>query len=228
MWEWLPEELQKRIVEQLIATRGAGQLPLIAKLDRRSSSIAKVHLEALKTLHQPPFALSWRAILVSTSLVKLGRRIGDAGLQALSAALSKGVLASLKTLALGANKIGDAGITAFADAVGKGALASLTYLDLQLNSIGDAGMSALASACANGALDKLTVCWRLTALSLCPETSHTHSPDSDVLFDVQYTQTLCLWLGKTARWLARASPHSAQIFVLYRTGYGFTTLKKIP
>ena len=153
MWEWLPEELQTRIVEQLIATGGAGQLPLIAKLDRRSSSIAKVHLEPLKTLHQPPFALSWRAILVSTSLVKHGGgRICDADLQALSAALSKGALPNLEKLPLYANQIGNVGISALASACANGALPALQDLRLSGNQIGDIGLSALATALGSGAL----------------------------------------------------------------------------
>ena len=72
------------------------------------------------------------------------------------------------------------------DKDGKGALASLETLALGSNKIGDEGMKALADACASGALDKLTVSWRPTALSPCPETCHMHSPDSYLLFDVHY------------------------------------------
>ena len=89
-------------------------------------------------------------------------------------------------LRLGGNQIGDAGLDALAKAVESGALASLKVLNLENNQIGDAGLLALAEALGRGALDHLTVCLRSTTLSLCPETWHTHSPDSYVLFDVPY------------------------------------------
>ena len=66
------------------------------------------------------------------------------------------------------------------------ALAQLTTLGLGGNQIGDAGHSSLAAAVGNGALDHLTVRWRSTALFPCLETWQVYSPDSDVLFDVQY------------------------------------------
>ena len=93
-------------------------------------------------------------------------------------------------LGLFSNNIGNAGLTALAKAVESGALPALEQLDLTLNQIGDDGLKALAEACASGALDHLTVYWRPTALSPCPETSHAHSSDSDVLFDVPYAGAL--------------------------------------
>jgi hypothetical protein len=51
---------------------------------------------------------------------------------------------------------------------------------------GDAEVISLSRVLESGALDHLTVCLRSTTLSLCPETWHTHSPDSYVLFDVPY------------------------------------------
>jgi len=72
-------------------------------------------------------------------------------------------------------------------------LASFKKLDLFPISeygIGIVGMQALAGVVSSGALDHLTVCWRQTALFPCLETLHTHSPDQDVLFDVQYAGAL--------------------------------------
>jgi hypothetical protein len=115
-----------------------------------------------------------------------GNQIGDAGLTALAKAVESGALASCQKLYLSANKIGEVGLSAFASACASGALPALQELELHTNRIGDAGMSAFASACASGALDHLMVCLCSTTLSPCPETWHTHSPDSYVLFDVPY------------------------------------------
>ena len=100
-------------------------------------------------------------------------------------------MCNMQALALDGNEIGDAGMIPLADALGKGALASLKTLSLYRNQIGDTGLSALAKAITpgpsgKGALDHLTVCWRPTALFPCPQTWHVHSPDPEVLFDVQY------------------------------------------
>ena len=46
--------------------------------------------------------------------------------------------------------------------------------------------TALTFAHDKGALDHLTVRWLPTALYPCPETWHAHSPDPEILFDVQY------------------------------------------
>ena len=127
--------------------------------------------------------------------------IGDEGMSALAKAITpdkdgKGALASLEDLRLQRNQIGDDGLKALADACASGALAQLTRLELDRNRIGDAGLTALAEAIkptadnASGALDKLTVCWRAIALLPCPETSHMHSPNSYLLFDVTYAGTL--------------------------------------
>ena len=130
-------------------------------------------------------------LMCHTQYLQLGgNRIGDAGLTALAKAVESGALAKCTYISLAGNQIGDAGLSAFAGALSSGVLASLEKLYLYSNAIGDDGMSALASACASGALDHLTVCWRPTALSPCPETSHAHSSDSDVLFDVQYAGVL--------------------------------------
>jgi hypothetical protein len=104
-------------------------------------------------------------------------------------------MCNMQVLSLKGNKIGDPGITALADALGKGALASLETLNLGRNQVGDTGLSALASALTpgpsgKGALDKLEVRWCPTALSPFPETSHVHSPNSYLLFDVPYAGAL--------------------------------------
>ena len=62
----------------------------------------------------------------------------------------------------------------------------MQVLHLYNNKIGDVGLQAFADALGKGALDHLTVCWRPTALSPCLETLHTHSTDSENLFDVPY------------------------------------------
>ena len=104
--------------------------------------------------------------------------------------------AQAKELIYSALNWGDAEAATFANVVASGALAALEYLNLERNAIGDDGMSALAKAIkptaenASGALDNLQVCWRPTALSPCPETSHMHSPNSYLLFDVTYAETL--------------------------------------
>ena len=54
---------------------------------------------------------------------------------------------------------------------------------------GDSEAISLSKVIASGALDNLTVCWRPTALSPCPETWHAHSPDSEHLFDVTCADT---------------------------------------
>ena len=100
-------------------------------------------------------------------------------------------MCNMQVLNLNYNKIGDVGLQAFADALGKGALAALETRGLESNAIGDAGMSAFAKAITpgpngKGALDHLTVCWLPTPLFPCPETWHAHSPDPEVLFDVQH------------------------------------------
>ena len=95
-------------------------------------------------------------------------------------------MCDIQVLSLRNNQIGDPGITALADALGNGALPALQHLELYNNQIGDVGMTAFAGAVSKGALDHLTVCWRPTALFPCLETWHTHSTDSDVLFDVLY------------------------------------------
>ena len=62
----------------------------------------------------------------------------------------------------------------------------LEKLDLQNAGISDEACEAIFASLGSGALDKLTVSWRPTALSPCPETCHMHSPDSYLLFDVHY------------------------------------------
>ena len=61
-----------------------------------------------------------------------------------------GALASCQLLNLRDNKIGDAGMQALAGAVSKGALAQLIRLDMDGNQIGDAGMTAFAGAVGKG------------------------------------------------------------------------------
>ena len=82
-------------------------------------------------------------------------------------------------LNLSSNQIGDAGMQALAGAVSKGALDNLERLILEEKriAIGDDGMKAFADAVEKGALDNLEVCWRPTALCPCFETLHVHSPD---------------------------------------------------
>ena len=99
-------------------------------------------------------------------------------------------LASLESINLSLNQIGDAGVTSLASACAKGALPLLKELFLSRNQIGDAGVSALAGACASGALAQLQVSSHPTALSPCLETWHANSPDSDLLYGVQYAETL--------------------------------------
>ena len=66
---------------------------------------------------------------------------------------------------------------------------------LQYSSLkwGDAEAATFAKVVASGALDHLTVCWLPTPLFPCPETWHAHSPDPEVLFDVQYAGALPQW-----------------------------------
>ena len=102
-------------------------------------------------------------------------------------------LAKAKQLICSNLSWGDVEVEIFAKVVASGALASLQNLYLDDNQIGDAGMSAFASACASGALDHLMVCWLLTPFYPCPETWHVHSPDPEVLFDVQYAVPFACW-----------------------------------
>ena len=57
---------------------------------------------------------------------------------------------------------------------------------------GDAEMETFAKVVASGALDHLTVRWLPTALYPWLKTWHVHSPDPEVLFDVQYAVP-CAW-----------------------------------
>ena len=187
MWAWLPEELLQRIAHGLIAGKSASELRIVAKLDRRSCAIAQVHLDNMKALLEPPFSLTARNILGGMSVLFMNRRnIQSHHVQLLGAAVASGALSALKELKLYTNQIGDTGLSSLVNAVSNGALASLKTLDLRSNLIGDAGMTAFADAVSIGALDHLTVCWRPTALSPCPVTWHTHSPDPEHLFDVPY------------------------------------------
>ena len=113
-------------------------------------------------------------------------QIGDAGVEALAKAATCGALQKLEMLWLNGNNIGDGGCTALAAAAASGALASITVLRLSSNKIGDAGMIKFSEACAGGAMALLQASSLPTAFSLIPETWHAHSPDSDVLFGVQY------------------------------------------
>ncbi|MBX9702595.1 MAG: leucine-rich repeat domain-containing protein [Silvanigrellaceae bacterium] len=72
-------------------------------------------------------------------------QIGDAGAQALAAAIANRT--NLTHLDLYQNQIGDAGAQALADALANHT--NLTRLDLSKNQIGDAGAQALADALAN-------------------------------------------------------------------------------
>jgi hypothetical protein len=117
-------------------------------------------------------------------------QIGDGGVSALASACAMGALPALISLQLAGNKIGNEGMIKFSEACASGALPSLWRLDLENNTIGDVGLSAFASACATGAMAQLQARSLPTALSASPETWHAHSPDSDVLFRVQYAEAL--------------------------------------
>ena len=71
-------------------------------------------------------------------------------------------------------------------------MCNMQYLYLQNNQISDTGMISFSDALGKGALDHLTVRWLPTALYPCPKTWHVHSPDPEVLFDVQYAVP-CAW-----------------------------------
>ena len=121
-----------------------------------------------------------------THLYLCDNQIGDTGIINFAKAVYKGALAPLKELLLAGNQISVTGMSALASACASGTLDKLTYLDLSENAIGDVGLQALAEALSSGVLDKLQVSWHPTALSSCPETSHMHSPNSYLLFDVPY------------------------------------------
>jgi hypothetical protein len=156
MWSWLPDELLQRIV-QLVAEHAPRALAIFALLDQRSRALAAARLACMKSLLTAPFSLTVQSIFSGSGRLDLsGQALHSVHMELLAAALISGALASCQELNLNSNHIGDIGISALAEALGK------------------------------GALDHLTVCWRPTALLPCLETLHTHSTDSDVVFDVQY------------------------------------------
>ena len=110
--------------------------------------------EAISPLTRPPFNVPNNALYNLTSLMLAEHNIGDAGMFALSEALSEGALPHLTLLDLDRNEIGDPGCAALADAFAMGALAQCRELYLNGNQIGDQGMKALSSALVNGALAK--------------------------------------------------------------------------
>ena len=113
-------------------------------------------------------------------------QIGDVGMQALAGAVSKGALPQLKELYLHRNQISDDGFATLMPLLNKdGKLSGLTRFGIG-SGITDKGMKEFADILSSGALDHLTVCWLLTPFYPCPETRHVHSPDPEVLFDVQY------------------------------------------
>ena len=114
---------------------------------------------------------------------------GDAEIKALAVVLP--LCGRLTKLMVHENAFGDAIMVELAGAMW--ALDKLTFLSLGANAIGDAGIQALADAFSKGALDHLTVRWLPTALYPCPETWHVHSPDPEVLFDVQYAVPFACW-----------------------------------
>ena len=160
MWSSLPDELVLCILRMM----DDATLPTVTQLDTRWNGFARERLSSLQRLTEAPFKMKTSHIF---------------GAEVLDFVTDFGEMQQLE------NVLADMGMTALADTLRKGGLAQLTRLFLGRNQIGDAGLSSLAAAVANRALDKLEVRWRLTALFLCLEPWHTHSPDSYVLFDVQ-------------------------------------------
>ena len=83
------------------------------------------------------------------------QKIGDAGMQALSAVIGNGAFPDLEELELSGNQIGYAGVSALANACASGALGKLVFLRLDRNQISDAGMTVLADAIRSGSMANL-------------------------------------------------------------------------
>lgn len=168
----LPDELVLCILRMM----DDATLPTVTQLDTRWNGFARERLSSLQRLTEAPFKMKTSHIFGAEVLDFEQHNL-------IYGSTSFGEMQQLKND--GVLVLADMGMTVLADTLRKGGLAQLTRLFLGRNQIGHAGLSSLAAAVANRALDKLEVRWRLTALFLCLEPWHTHSPDSYVLFDVQ-------------------------------------------
>jgi Leucine-rich repeat (LRR) protein len=113
-----------------------------------------VFLDAIKPNGEMPMGT-----LESLQSLSIGT-IGDDGMMAFSAAISRGSLANIVDLRLGDNQIRYTGMDAFANAIkptgeSPGALDALTHLELGRNEIGDEGIKAFSLALSSGALASL-------------------------------------------------------------------------
>ena len=115
-----------------------GILPKLVVLSKRFHDLFAPILETLKPLARAPFRIPFQSMDSLVRQWNIGKGITDDDMSIFSRAVSKGALASLKTLDLRSNLIGDAGMTAFASAVSSGALSSLTVLYLNGNNNDDA------------------------------------------------------------------------------------------
>ena len=156
----------------------SGSLSQLRNLDLWGNQIGDVGMQAFSS------AVASGSMALTT--LHLGNNeITDGGFATLMPLLRKdGKLSNLTEFSIG-SAITDEGMKEFADILVMGTLLNLTELWLLHNPIGDVGMQAFASAVANGgALTQLKVHSLATALLPCPERWHTHSLDSEVLFDV--------------------------------------------
>ena len=111
-------------------------------------------LDAIKPTDEMPMGT-----LESLQSLSIGT-IGDHGMMAFSAAISRGSLANIVDLRLGDNQIRYTGMNAFANAIkptgeSPGALDALTHLELGHNEIGDEGIKPFSLALSSGALASL-------------------------------------------------------------------------
>ena len=96
-----------------------------------------------------------RSLPMMTELRLYKNKIGDAGMQALAAAVTRGSLAKLKELFLYNNLISDRGVASFSDAIVNGGLANLEILNLSNNKVNDPGMESLSDAIGRNGLASL-------------------------------------------------------------------------